>query len=623
MARSEAIRFATKKTFKQRFQEDKWLLAMLLPTLVLLFLFAYIPYYGLVIAFQDYRPGMPMLSFDGSTEWVGLQHFIRFFNSIFFGRIFWNTIRLSLLNLAWGFWVPIVFALLLNEVRVMLYKRVTQTFAYLPYFVSSVIVVSILITLTSNFGVINRVVRALGREPIAFFQDSKYFDGMYVITSIWRTFGYSSILYLAGIAGVDPELYDAVEVDGGNRLRKMWHVTLALPAADHHRAPGARLRADPFVQHGDGAPDVQRVDLRPSGHHRDLRVPHRARERAVQLHLGRGALREHPELRSCLRVQYAEPADDGVQLVVARKGPERNRIKRYSLAADVTIWVVVGVISLLTLYPFVYILSMSISDPLEVASGTVWLLPKGFSLKAYGEIIASERIVRSFANSVLYVVSITFLCVLNSLLAGNSLAKSTLLFRKGIVIYILIPMFVGAGLIPAFIVMTRLGMFNTLWAIYLPAVVNIWNIILARTFISRLPPSLREAAYMDGATEIQVLRLVILPLSKPIIAVIGLYEAIGVWNMWLNFQIYLPAKVEWHPLQMILTQSLLWGDVTTALQLDPNIDPDTIKEKLKLAAVGAQLKYAVVIVATLPVMAIYPFVQKYFTQGVMLGSLKG
>jgi putative aldouronate transport system permease protein len=309
--------------------------------------------------------------------------------------------------------------------------------------------------------------------------------------------------------------------------------------------------------------------------------------------------------------------------VVATRGPERNHIRRYSLAVDVVIWVLVGVISLVTLYPFVYILSMSISDPLEVASGSVWLLPRGFSLKAYGEIIASERIVRSFFNSVLYVVTITFLCVLNSLVAGNSLAKSTLLFRKGIVIYILIPMFVGAGLIPTFIVMTRLGMFNTLWAIYLPAMVSIWNIILARTFIAGLPHSLREAAYIDGATETQVLRLIVLPLSKPIIAVLSLYEAIGVWNMWLNFQIYMPAAVQWHPLQMVLTQSLLWGDVATALQLDPNIDPDTIKEKLKLAAVGAQLKYAVVIVATAPVMAIYPFVQKYFTQGVMLGSLKG
>ena len=303
--------------------------------------------------------------------------------------------------------------------------------------------------------------------------------------------------------------------------------------------------------------------------------------------------------------------------------PKKNRIKRYSKSVDVIIWIVVGVIALVTLYPFIYIVSMSISDPLEAAANTIWLLPKGLSLKSYKEVLASDSIMRAFANSVLYVVTLTSLCVFNSMLAGNALAKRNLLFRKGIVIFILIPMFINAGLIPTFIVIVRLKMFNTLWAIYLPAIVNIWNIILARTFISQLPHSLREAAHIDGATEMQILGLIVLPLSRPIIAVLSLYTAVNVWNMWLNFLIYMPSKVEWHPLQMILTQSLLWGDVSTALQLDPNVDPETIREKLMLAAVGAQLKYAVVVVATIPVMAIYPFVQKYFTQGVMLGSLKG
>ena len=217
---------ANKKSFRDRFHEDKWLLAFLLPTIVLLFMFNYLPYFGLVIAFQNYKPGLPMLSFDGTTTWVGLKHFVKFFQSIFFARVFGNTIRLSLLNLAFGFWVPVVFALLLNEIRMMTYKRVAQTFAYLPYFVSWVIVVSILFSLTSTHGVINRIIMAFGGEPASFFQDSKYFDGLYVSTVIWKTFGYRSILYLAAIAGVDPELYAAVEVDGGNRFHKMIYVTL-------------------------------------------------------------------------------------------------------------------------------------------------------------------------------------------------------------------------------------------------------------------------------------------------------------------------------------------------------------------------------------------------------------
>ena len=216
----------------------------------------------------------------------------------------------------------------------------------------------------------------------------------------------------------------------------------------------------------------------------------------------------------------------------------------------------IGIIALVTLFPFIFILSASISDPMEVVSGNVWFLPVGFSLKSYQRIFTTDTILRAFGNSVFFTAVITFLNVLNSMLAGYALAKKGLVFRKAIVIYILIPMYFSGGLIPSFIIISRLGFYNTLWAIILPSILSIWNIILARTYISGLPASLKEAAIIDGASEFTVFSRIILPLSKSMIAVLGLYTALAAWNSWFNYMIYIPKLVEWHPLQMFLTKVL-------------------------------------------------------------------
>lgn len=302
---------------------------------------------------------------------------------------------------------------------------------------------------------------------------------------------------------------------------------------------------------------------------------------------------------------------------------KRNKIKQDSRFASAVIYTFIGIVSLITLYPFIFIASNSISNPIESAANTIWILPKGpLSIKAYQQIFTSDTIGRAFLNSVFFTVLITFLNVFNSVLAGYALSKKGLFGRKFIIILIMIPMFFHAGLIPTFITITNLGMFNSLWAIVLPSVCGIWNIILARTYINNLPISLKEAAIIDGATDFQVITNVIIPLSKPIIAVLALYTALGVWNAWFNFLIYLPSHAEWHPLQLFLTKCLIWGNLNAVLNPSAEMDPELIKNKLLLAAVNSQLKYAVVMVASIPVIMIYPFVQKYFIQGALLGSLK-
>ena len=218
---------ANKKSLAKRIYEARWSYIMLAPTVVLLFMFAYMPIYGIVIAFQDYKIGSAMMSFTpGDIKWVGLKHFRDFINSVFFARVFGNTLRLSFKGLLFGFWVPIVFAVLLNEIRHPLYKRLTQTFVYLPYFVSVVIVVALLISMTDLSGMIGKAYTAVTGKNTVLMNSSKHFDTLYIASGIWQGFGYSSVIYIAAIASIDPTLYEAAIVDGANRLDRMLHITL-------------------------------------------------------------------------------------------------------------------------------------------------------------------------------------------------------------------------------------------------------------------------------------------------------------------------------------------------------------------------------------------------------------
>ena len=219
-------RIEINKPFVKRLREDLWYLIFLLPLIVGLFVFVYRPMYGVVIAFQDYRIGSPFLAFDGLTKWVGFKHFENYISSIFFSRTIGNTLRLSFLGLAFGCWFPMAVALLLNELRITSVKRTVQTVYYLPYFVSTAIVVSILTLLFGETGPFSLLNTFLGNGAEDYLKNPKYFDVIYIGSGLWKSFGYGSIIYLAAIAGADPALYEAVMIDGGNRWHQMRHVTL-------------------------------------------------------------------------------------------------------------------------------------------------------------------------------------------------------------------------------------------------------------------------------------------------------------------------------------------------------------------------------------------------------------
>ncbi|MBZ5214067.1 ABC transporter permease [Bacillus paralicheniformis] len=212
-----------KTHFWEKLLQQKYLYLMILPGLIYFLLFKYVPMWGIVIAFQDYQP---FLGITGS-EWVGFKHFERLFTEPTFFMLLKNTLILFFLNLVVFFPIPIILALLLNEVRVALFKKFVQTLIYIPHFMSWVIVVSLsFVLLTVDGGLINEIIAYFGGEKINFLLNESWFRPMYILQVIWREAGWSTIIYLAAITAVDPQLYEAAKMDGANRLRRMWHVTL-------------------------------------------------------------------------------------------------------------------------------------------------------------------------------------------------------------------------------------------------------------------------------------------------------------------------------------------------------------------------------------------------------------
>jgi putative aldouronate transport system permease protein len=199
-------------------KENLELYLMMAPVLLLIFLMAYLPLYGIVIAFQDFAPGSPILSPE--TEWVGWKYFEKFVTGKYFVRLFRNTLTLNLLNLIIGFPIPIIFALLLNEIKNLKYKKFAQTVSYMPYFISTVVVASIVLMLTGTDGLVNQIRGVFGHKPYEFNTSPSAFPWIYVITNVWKTFGWNSILYISNMNSIDSALYESAKLDGANR----WHL---------------------------------------------------------------------------------------------------------------------------------------------------------------------------------------------------------------------------------------------------------------------------------------------------------------------------------------------------------------------------------------------------------------
>ena len=207
---------------KTDFQKNWLLYVMLLPVLIYLIIFCYAPMYGVIIAFKNFKPRLGILG----SDWVGLKYFKEFVGSVFFGRTLKNTLMISGLNLLFGFSAPIIFAILLNEVVNMRFKKVVQTITYLPHFITTVVIASLILVFTNSDGFITQIVNSLTGHQGSLIADPHCFRAIYIISDIWQSFGWGSIVYLAAITGIDPQLYEAAIIDGANKLQRIWNIDI-------------------------------------------------------------------------------------------------------------------------------------------------------------------------------------------------------------------------------------------------------------------------------------------------------------------------------------------------------------------------------------------------------------
>lgn len=267
----------------------------------------------------------------------------------------------------------------------------------------------------------------------------------------------------------------------------------------------------------------------------------------------------------------------------------------------------------IVLYPVYFIVIASFSDPDAVLAGKVVLWPVDINLDGYIKIMERTDVWLGYRNTIIYTVLTVVLSLLVTIPAGWALSRKNLPGKKFLMMYFTIPMFFGGGLIPFYNVMSNLGLINTIWAIVLPSILSVWNLFMTKTFFeSSIPNGLIEAAKIDGAGHFRTFTAVVLPLAKAIMAVMALYYAVGQWNSYFNAMIFLQDE-SLYPLQLVLKEILIASESTVGGS------GETILQQYRLAN---QLKYVSVIVSSLPVLMLYPFVQKYFAQGVMIGSLK-
>ncbi|SFT04691.1 carbohydrate ABC transporter permease [Paenibacillus sp. BC26] len=280
------------------------------------------------------------------------------------------------------------------------------------------------------------------------------------------------------------------------------------------------------------------------------------------------------------------------------------------------VYAFLGIILLAVLYPLLYIVSSSFSSPQAVISGRVWLFPVDFSLAGYKAIFSNPMIMTGYGNSLFYTGFGVLINVTLTVMLAYPLSKSTFYGRHAIMVILVITMMFSGGLIPYYLTVKNIGILDTRWAMLLPGAMAVWQVIIARTFFqSSIPKELGEAAELDGCSDLGFLFRVVLPLSKPILAVLVLMYAVGHWNAYFEALIFLKSQ-ELFPLQIVLRNILILNSIDSSMMVDAN-------KMSAMQGLRDLLKFSLIVVATVPVLAIYPFVQKYFVQGILIGSLKG
>ena len=582
------------------FWKHKYLYLMLLPAILYYIIFCYVPMYGVTIAFKDFNPMLGIWK----SPWAGTEMFQKLFGMEKFYSVFWNTIRISLIRLIFGFPFPIIIALLLNELRLGKVKRVIQTAIYIPNFISWVVLGGILTSLLSmDSGIVNGVIKALGFAPIGFLTDEKYFVGTMVVSMIWKTFGWNTIIYLAAITGIDPQLYEAATVDGANRWQKLLHITL--PCIRSIIIVVLITRIGGLMQAG----FEQIFVLYHPGVYGTADI--------IDTYVYRMGLQEG-KFELATAVGLFKSVINFALVVIANKTarmageekPKKIKVSVGSRIFDTVNLIFLILLGLTTFYPFWDCLVVSFSSLKSYLATNIHLWPDEWSFEGYAYMLKSFDLWRSYANSIFITVVGTLINMLITTMAAYVLSKKDLKGQRFFMFLAVFTMMFTGGIIPTYIVVKDLHLMNSLWAMILPSAVNTYNLIILRNFFLELPMELEEAALLDGCTEIGVLFRIMLPISKPALTTVTLFYAVDHWNDFFSAIMYINKKEAW-PLQLFLRSMLFQNDAAYSSGGE------------SLFLLGQPMKMAAVMLAIIPIMCAYPFFQKYFTAGMTAGAVKG
>jgi len=301
--------------------------------------------------------------------------------------------------------------------------------------------------------------------------------------------------------------------------------------------------------------------------------------------------------------------------VVGGKQMKKNKNKvsdKSSRLFMVTNYIFLTLIAVIMFYPMYYVFIVSISSSKYINTNSVYLVPRGITFKAYEIVVHTKRIWRSYGNTLLYTGLGTVINLVLTAMCAYPLSRNDFYGNKFFTIFVTVTMFISGGTIPLYLTVMKLKMINTMWAIVLPPAISTYNMIVMRTSFQAIPASLAESAYLDGANDIQILKNIVLPLSKPIMATMTLFYAVSHWNSYFPAMLYLNDSAK-YPLQMILREIVVQGSMSD----------QGIEVSAETVIAGTNYKYAVIIFSVVPILMVYPLLQKYFTKGVMVGAVKG
>ncbi|MCI9231742.1 carbohydrate ABC transporter permease [uncultured Acetatifactor sp.] len=297
------------------------------------------------------------------------------------------------------------------------------------------------------------------------------------------------------------------------------------------------------------------------------------------------------------------------------KKAQNKKIKVGNMTFDVVNTTILVIVLLIVLYPLYYVLIASFSNPDLVLTGKIFLLPKGFQTESYERVFSNPEIMQGYLNSILYTLVGTCINLAVTLSGGYALSRRDLRGRKGFMIFFTFTMFFGGGTVPTYMLVRKLHLLNTFWAMVIPNAMSVWNLILCRNFFEgNIPSELLEVAQIDGCRNGYFFYRIVLPLSKALIAVMVLFYAVGHWNSYMQPLLYLSDRTK-YPLQLVLKNILISSQ--------PDASLAGMNDRAEMYKQTEMLKYALVVVSSAPMIVLYPFVQKYFVQGVMVGSVKG